>query len=353
MRQAYSNPSSWTLGFALFVVTLCITPMAFLDGVLVRTVGHALPVWISVAGLVNLLGTLLHIALARLCSESGEGGADRAAHVLQGLLLVAGAGLMVSAWVGLVRSTTLPETPSSVLALLMVSVVVYTILQGAEAAIRVVSIIGVASLATLIVPLILIGANSRPEVLSPITVVPPEPWALPALLFAPRGYVILGALAGPKALRSPGPMMGLSAISVTVMGVSLLLGPAVLGWGLARHLTFPFFVATGTVSSVYFPFHRIEFLVDIVWQLLLTGVVISFLTAALRLLGDSLRPRTVDWRAVSVGAAALLISTAKPTVATSTSLFTAWSVLGLMAFIALPGLLYLGRLLPLPRTRSA
>lgn len=338
MREPYPDLTPWTLAFVMFVDTLCITPMALLDGVFTRHLGHALPFWLLVGGGLNVIGTLVALAFAReQMGGTVPSGLHRAATTLQGAVLLIGAPLMAEAWISLMQATTLPATPRVVIALAMAVAAAYSLAQGLEPVGRVASLVGVVALPILFIVVCLIAVRSRIALLNPLTLIPPSPWVIPGLLFGPRGYVLIGSLAGPKAVQSPRPLLSLSLVGVVFLAVCLLLPPVVLGWSMARSLTFPFFYVTSTVTSPFLPFQRIEFLVNIIWQLIVLGVVTTFLASALHGLGGPVRPNPYDWKVLALAAFLFAASLPHLTVETMTNIFVVWSLVGLLAFLVIPG----------------
>lgn len=330
------DPSPWTTALGVLVVTICVTAVAGMDRFVPVALGGLLPVVALAATAVNACGVLLHLAIVRRGPGLRQGSLWRIAALAQGAVLVSGAGLFLGLWATRLQSTLLGSTPRVVIVLLIAGVATYAVILGFETTMRLAALVGLISLPVFLLIAVTIPANAHWDRLlsTPPTLVQ---WpAVAILLFAPRGYVMLAALAGRRAAAQPLPSLVLSVVGGILLGLFLTLPGLVFGHELAASYAYPFYQVTATSRSIYLPFHEVEAFVDVLWQMIDAVIVAIYLAAALRAFGVRGPLPRPPWALGAVVAACLLISAPTPTPAGAAQLMTAWSVAVAVAFLVLP-----------------
>lgn len=337
MIRSPVDPSPWTAGFATLVVTMCVTAVAGMDRFLPLALGGALPLLALAAAAVNALGIWIQLAVARIAPEIRPAGLWKIVTWAQGSVLATGAGMFLGMWTTRLQSTLLGSTPRAVIIALIAAVAVYALVLGFETTMRMAALVGVVALPVFLLLALTIPVNARwDRLFSPphATVYWP---AVAIMLFAPRGYVVLGSLAGPRAADQPLPSLLLGIVGSLLLGLFLLLPGLVFGHALAASYTYPFYQATATVRSIFVPFHEAEYFVDVLWQMIDAVIVATYLAAALRAFGDDAGAFPRRWWGLGA-LVAMCLAIAAPTLTQETMaiVMVAWSLAGLLSFVALP-----------------
>jgi spore germination protein KB len=255
-----------------------------------------------------------------------------------------GAGFMLNIWLNALSTIDLPATPRIVLALASMAPALWTLRLGVELVNRIAGFIGL-----LMIPgLLLIVISTLPDVRwgeflpSPLSLgVPASTW--PAILFAPRGYVVIPTLAP----NVRGPYHRAAFLGVLAGGIYLLLAlveaPLVFGVPVAAQMAYPFLRAIATISNPYLPIQRVAFLSSILWQMIVFTIIITYAISALQDLRVRIHP-LVPWGWVFVaGAGVVWISLVAWPEDIMLSLFSLWSLWGIGFFLIAPALLLVGR----------
>lgn len=329
----------WSLGATVFVVTVCVTPVG-LDHALVAEFGYSALAWILLAVLVSLFGMYWNIRLADADLHGWRATGARWLGYLRAPFYLLGAGFMLNIWINALSTIDLPATPRIILALASVAPALWALRLGVELVNRIAGFIGL-----LMIPgLLLIVIGTVPDVRwgeflpSPLHLGVLAPiW--PAVLFAPRGYVVVPTLAH----HVQGPYHRAVLIGVLAGGIYLLLAlieaPLVFGVPVAAQMAHPFLRAVATISNPYLPIQRIAFLSSVLWQMIVFTIIITYLISALQDLGVRVHP-LVPWRWVIVaGACVVWFSLFTWPEDVLLSLFNLWSLWGIWLFLIAPMLL--------------
>lgn len=335
----------WAVGMLMFVVTVCLTPIGGLDQVFLQAFGTGILFWTIVATSVSLLSLALHGRLMKAYPDPHGSVGLRLLAYLRGVVYLVGGGLMLDGWLTLLSWTTLPATPRMVLIVVIVIVVFYAVRLGLEATARIVGLIGflvLPVLAFILLALIPMAHWNRllPELLGPMVVTPV--WS--ALLFAPRGYImvpIFGRYVVDQKYTTAA-YLGVIAGGV-VISLGMTLPGLVFGWPTATLLPYPFFQVTGTVTSVFLPFQRIQFLLFIMWQMIIFGIATTYAIATLESFHIKTHPLSPIWAAAGVALFFGLEAVPMPPRDQTVVVFVLWSIAGAVAFWVWPGCLLLTR----------
>lgn len=337
MTQAVLRP--WTVGAIVFVVTVCMSPVALVQPV-TAAVGQGALLWLVVALSVGWLGVELNVALVESPLAPWAQHWRRRLGYLRAPFYLAGAAAMLSVWLNILSATELPQTPRWVASLLTLGAVVYALRLGFEPTARLLGLIGLLVAPGLLLLLIAVLPEMQPGRLLPNLfgdgVVP---WTWPMILFMPRGYDVLPVF-GPQV---QGPYRAAVRTGVGAGGLYLLLSmtaPALIfGFPATAQMGYPFLKAIGIVSSPYIPFQRVAFVSFILWQMIGFAVVAAYSICGMHSLGVRMQPLT-PWPVLTAwtGTVFLLTLEALPSDA-MVSIKTVWSLYGLLLFIALPSAL--------------
>ena len=334
----------WSLGVTVFVITVCVTPVG-LDHALVADFGYSALAWVLLAVGVSLIGMYLNTRLADTTLRGWRAAGARWLGYLRAPFYLLGAGLMLNIWLNALSAIDLPATPRFVLALASVAPALWALRLGVELVNRIAGFIGL-----LMIPgLLLIVLSTLPDVRwgeflpSPLHLgAPASIW--PAILFAPRGYVVIPTL-GPN-VQGPyhrAVFLGMLAGGLYVL-LALIEAPLVFGVPVAAQMVHPFLRAIATISNPYLPIQRIAFLSSILWQMIVFTIIITYAISALQDLSVRVHP-LVPWGWVFVaGACVVWIALFTWPEDTLLSLFNLWSLWGIGLFIMAPALLLLGKL---------
>lgn len=145
--------------------------------------------------------------------------------------------------------------------------------------------------------------------------------------------------------------IGLGALFVPL---AVVLPQLVFGLKPAAPLPDPFLSMIETVPSSYPPFQRLAFLMFIIFELTIFGVVSMYSISGIASFGVRVFPLT-SWYAVAgwLGAVLLLSLPAMPE-DVAVDVKNIWSIFGLVLFFVLPGLLLtIGRLCPVRKEAVA
>lgn len=333
----------WSLGATVFVITGCVTPV-ILDHALVSHFGYSSLAWSLLAVPTALYGTYWNLRLADANLQGWRAVGARWLGYLRAPFYVLGAGFMLNVWISTLAAIDLPATPRLVLVLVSVAPVIWALRLGIELANRITAFI-----AMLITPgVLLMVAGVAPHIRwaeflpNPLHLGTPA-FIWPAILFAPRGYIVIPAFAPHVRGRyHHAVFVAVLAGSVLVMA-ALLEAPLIFGVPVAAQMVHPFLRAIATISSPYLPVQRIAFLSTILWQMVSFTITVILTVSALQDLRVTVHP-LVPWPWV-LGAMAVVIWLALFTWPEDVflPLFNLWSLWGIVLFLIAPVLLTLRR----------
>lgn len=329
----------WTIAAAVFLVSVCMSPIALVQPIL-QTAGHGALLWYLLGIPTAALGTLLNIWLVE--EPLGSWG-QRVSSYLQYLRVpfyLLGATAMLTVWLNILSDTEMPETPRFVLSLVTIGVVTYSLRLGIEATTRLVGLLGV-----IVLPgLLLLVLSTAPE--GHISWLLPDvlgggqvPWTWPLIVFMPRGYDILPVLLRQASGDVRRPTLLAAVTAAVYLAVSMILPVLVFGFAGASQLAYPFLRAIGVVSSSFIPFQRIAFVSFIIWEMICFAIVAIYSVSGLHSLGMKVHPLT-PWSALLPWVAAVFVmSLYILTMDQIVLIKVIWSTYGLVVFLVLPALI--------------
>ncbi len=335
--------SPWSLGATVFIVTGCANPI-ILDHALVSQFGYSSLAWGILALVTALYGTYWNVHLADVNLQGWRAVGARWIGYLRAPFFVIGAGLLLNSWVNIVSTIDLPATPRVVLVLASIAPAIWALRLGVELVIRVAAFIG-----SLMIPgvlLMVLGVVPHIRWLeflpNPLHLGTPA-FIWPAVLFAPRGYVIIPAF-GPlvRGRYHYAVFIGVLAGAILLL-VTLMEGPLVFGVPVAAQMPHPFLRAIATISSPYLPLQRVAFMSSIIWQAVVFATTVVLAVTALQDLRVTVHP-LVPWPWV-LGAMGVVVWVALFTWTEDVFLpiLTLWSLWGIILFLIAPVVLTLGR----------
>jgi|GEM_PF-6289001 len=324
----------WSVGAVAFLVTVCMSPLVLIEPI-TRAVGTSVSLWYVASIASALVGVELNARLVqRDLAPWAEWVRTRMAPWRAAFFLM-GAAFMLTVWLNVLAATELPTTPRAVISGLVMLVVTYVARLGLEATVNVVGLLALLVAPTLVVSYLGIVPVMRPTNLLPLAPLY-VPWLWPLVLFMCRGFDILPVV-GPHVR---GPLRRAAFVGVgsgAFLLVLTMIAPVlVFGAKVTAEIAYPYIRTVGTVTSLYLPFQRVQFVTFITWQMISFGIVAMYSICGLASLGVPVHPLT-PWRALlpwmaAVFAMALYVLSPDA----SNVLKTLWSAYGLVLYYLVP-----------------
>lgn len=334
MSQPVFRP--WTIGAAVFIISVCMSPLALVQPI-IATTGHGALLWYMLSVLTGLLGVYANIAAVETPLAPWAQTAWSYLRYGRSLFFVLGATAMLTVWLNILSATELPDTPRYVSSLLTIVVVAYALRLGIQTSARLAGLLGFLVAPGLVLILVGVFPEIHPGYLMPDFLGSGQvPWLWPMIVFMPRGYDILPVV-GPHTdgQYRTAALVGVGAAAVYLL-VSMITPALVFGFGGAARMSSPFLQMIGIVSNPFLPFQRLAFVSFIIWQMICFSIVLMYSICGLQSLGVRVHPLT-PMPAVLIWMAAVFVMSLffLPT-DIFTALKVAWSAYGLLIYIAAP-----------------
>lgn len=334
MSQPIFRP--WTIGAAVFIVSVCMSPLALVQPI-TATAGQGALLWYLLAVLTGILGVYANVAAVETPLAPWAHAVWTYLRYTRSVFFILGAAAMLTVWLNVLSATELPDTPRFVSSLLTIVVAVYALRLGIEASARMAGLLGFLVAPALVLILVGVFPEMHPGFLMPNFLGSGNvPWLWPMIVFMPRGYDILPVIAP----QIEGPYRTAAYVGVGAGGVYLLvsmIAPAlVFGFSGAAQMSSPFLQMIGIVSNPFLPFQRLAFVSFIIWQMICFTIVMMYSICGLQSLGVQVHPLTpfsalLPWMA-AVFAMSLYFLPSDIFMVVK----VLWSAYGLIIFIAVP-----------------